>query len=40
MINLRYGGYRVEGKIPKAFNPNRPSKSRGLDLGYASAIVS
>jgi hypothetical protein len=30
----------VEGKIPKAFNPNKSAKSRGLDLRYASAIVS
>jgi len=23
----------LEGEIPRAFNPNKPSKSRGLDLG-------
>jgi len=28
----------VEGKTPRAFNPNKPSKSRGSDLGYASDI--
>jgi hypothetical protein len=29
----------VEGKIPKAFNPNKRSKSRGSDLGYLSDFL-
>jgi hypothetical protein len=30
----------VEGEIPRAFNPNKSPKSRGLDLGYPSDSVS
>jgi len=38
MRNLRHGGQRVEGKIPRAFNTLKPPKSRKLDLGVGFGI--